>query len=151
MYEAVGLDEPYDEVFFKTADSRFTSIAPTTWRELLNAGYVKAVDVRHSNYRLTGSGWIEGMKIGKQYDSDPVRKRAKQLMAAVKRHVDRENHLDEVVAVSDLAAETTTSVGWCFNALNSGLLCSLFPSKHLETTVKYPVVHVPPTFNHPRR
>jgi len=149
MYNAVELDQHYDAIFFKTDDRRFAAIAPTTWRELLSAGFIKAVDVRRSTYRLTGRGWIEGMKVADQ--TRLVRTRSSKLVAAVKKRVDRRSHLDEIVSVEDLAKETKTSVGWCFNAINSGLLSHLFPGKQMDTTMDYPLVHIPPTFGHARR
>ena len=62
MAEEVGLDREYPSVHFPVSDPKFADVPSTTWIELKDYRRVKLVS--HPNgpaYRLTGSGWVEGL------------------------------------------------------------------------------------------
>jgi hypothetical protein len=150
MFEAVGLDKDYDATFFDAQnDARFAPIPPTTWAELRQWKRVKLVN-DGLDYRLTGSGWLEGLKAAGLEASDDVKKRCIELAKAIKKSVDRYSHTDSIVALDELAQVSGTSSGWCFNALQSGLLSARFATKQMAVRIEYPLVYVPPTFGQSR-
>lgn len=151
MFEAVGLDSDYDATYAEPeTDPRFADIPPTTWRELLHWGRVKSIEPGFPVYRLTGSGWVEGLTTAGLATSDPVRQRCIALTKALKDSVDRHSHSDSYVTLKELALASATSPGWCFNALQSRFLANSFPTKQMDVRIDYPMVYVPPTFGHSR-
>jgi hypothetical protein len=70
MVESIG-DGLVGKVRFQGQDSQFADILPTTWAELEADGFVGGM---HSfgapAYRLTESGWLEGLRVAGELNED---------------------------------------------------------------------------------
>jgi hypothetical protein len=149
MFDAVGLDTDYTTRFFDAvADPIFSGIVPTTWPALVDSGFIKRLPMQGFTCQLRAPGWIEGMRLAGVLDSREVHERCQAIAAAIKRRVNRYDPTDELSTFDAIASETGTSVGWCFNAIESGPLSKVFPSKDMRVRVKYPAFFIPPTFGH---
>jgi hypothetical protein len=147
LFAHVGLERDYDTVFFNAADDSFATTPPTTWQELVDWGRLKPMAPGDAHYYLTGSGWVDGLRLTGAFDE--VRKRCPSLAIALKARVDRYSHGDERVRLEDLATATGFSKAFCFNVLQSRFFSECFPKRNMDVQVDYPFVLVPPTFAQP--
>jgi hypothetical protein len=148
MSGEVGLDREYDLALFDAEqDARFVEIPPTTWRELLVARRIKALDGT-AVYRLTGSGWAEGVAAaGFGHENAEIDQRCVAVVRALKLFTDRRSHVDTLADFDQLASASGTTKGWCFNAIASGFLEAHFPSDQVSVRIEnHMVVRIPPTF-----
>jgi hypothetical protein len=118
MASAVGLDQDYPSVHFVVSDPRFADVPPTTWIELKDYRRIKLVSgVGEPAYRLTGSGWVDGLKAMGILDSPELKDRALAVVKALKRHIDgRDYHHDPLIEIAFLSLNAGQTAEWCFNS-----------------------------------
>lgn len=133
---------------FSLDDPRFADVLPTTWRELVDAGFAE------TDYRaitLTPSGWIAGLRYAGLLESPDLRSRAVAMVRALKARVKGRHELhDELTDTRELAAELEIPEGWVTNALRANLLQAVFPKDRMNAKPdsQYPsLIRIPPTFN----
>ena len=134
MAEDVGLDRDYSSVHFPVSDPRFDQVPTTTWVELKEQKRVKLVPhAAGPAYRLTGSRWVSGLEVAGLLQSGDVLSRAQAIVRALKHHIDGRNyHHDPLIEIAALATKSEQTEDWCFNAIHSGLLRRLFPTKSMN-------------------
>jgi len=134
MATAVGLDEDYPSVHFVVSDSRFSGVPTTTWIELKD--YKRVKPVPHESgpaYRLTGSGWVEGLRLAGMLNTPEVLSKTQAVMRALKQVVEgRDYHHDPLIEIAFLSLKSGQSAEWCFNLVHSGLLRAMFPTKNMN-------------------
>ncbi len=91
--------------------------------------------VSHPNgpaYRLTGSGWVEGLDAAGLLKTPALMTRAQAVVKALKQVIEgRNHHHDLLIELSVLATNSGQTEEWCFN-FHSGLLNALFPKKNMK-------------------
>ena len=150
MATEVGFDQEYSSVHFSVADARFSDVPTTIWIELKEHKRLKPVP-HHDGpaFRLTGSGWISGLKVGGVFPNKDLIARAQAIAKALKRVVQGRDYYDDcAVEISFLASNSGQTEGCCYNFLQSGLLQVLFPKKKMNAYWDDAdgCVRVPPTF-----
>lgn len=146
LTEIVG-DDHRIEHHFDPSDSRFTDLLETTWRELLDADLLED---RGRLLVMSSAGWLTGLRLSGQLQSDKVRSRATLMVRALKARVKgRRGIHDELLDVRELAEEIALPVGWLFNAIESHLLQRVFPKDRMNATLDSRhklLIKIPPTF-----
>ncbi len=94
------------KIFFDPARDPFVGIYKTTWRELIDQGWLEELQLRGQTcYRLKGAGWIEGLWRAGEFKEEAMRERMSQLAAVLKGHV-KGRQQDVVLAFDDLVRES---------------------------------------------
>jgi hypothetical protein len=84
--------------------SRDDRILPRTWEELTNRGLVRRTSTRYI-YTLSGIGWIAGLKLREEFDTDELKSMTGRFCAALKDKV--KGRQDEAMAlVTELALDS---------------------------------------------
>ena len=118
------IDERYD------VDSR---ILPTTWRKLKEQYLVRQASNHRWLFTLSGHGWIRGLKLRGEFDTEEIKQNTGKLAAALKRKVKAINRAhDQFTDVSEMANETGLSEVFVRNAIESDLIRALFGTKGAE-------------------
>lgn len=130
----VGFDRDYPSVHFLVSDPKFSCVPTTTWIELKDYKRIKLVpssgDVA---YRLTGSGWVAGLEAAGFLKGPEILTRAQAVVRTLKQHIDGRNyHHDPLIEIAALATASSQTEEWCYNAVHSGLLRQLFPTKNMN-------------------
>jgi hypothetical protein len=107
----------------RSLDSR---ILPTTWIELKNRYLVRQAMSWY--YTLSGSGWIEGLKLLNQLDTPEMKSKAGKLCAALKDRV-KGRQYEQIAHVSEIATEADLSEDFVRDAIESDLIRELFGTK----------------------
>ena len=105
-------------------------ILPTTWEELKSRYLVRQTNSRWS-YTLSGRGWIAGLKLLGQFDTEEMKSKVGTLCAALKAKVKGRTHAD-YAEVGDVAKETGLSEDFVRDAIESDLSRELFGTKGAE-------------------
>lgn len=144
MVDAVGDDERVGHVF-RPDDPRFASILGATWRDMVDAGLIK--DFARSDFLLTPSGWITGLRLSGRLESNDVRERAVKIVRALKARVKGRHGIDdEYVDVRELAKELKLPIGWLENAMEAKLLQQVFAKDRMTLAYDGVLIGIPPTF-----
>jgi hypothetical protein len=119
------LGEPYERQFHDATASKFAGVDRTTWDELAEQNLVKAWT--YDRYRLTGPGWVAGLKLTGKFKDPEFQQKAGKLSAALKAQVkatnrERWGHADR----TGLARETGLSEFFIYDAIDSHLLKEMF-------------------------
>jgi hypothetical protein len=150
MAADVGFDRDYTSVAFTVSDARFASVPTTTWLELKDHKRVKPVaHIDGPAYRLTGSGWVDGLDGGGLLQGPRVLERVEAVIRALKAHVaGRVYHHDPLIELATLAVNSGQTAEWCFNVVHSGLLRRWFPNRRMNAYWDETVggIRVPATF-----
>jgi hypothetical protein len=110
-------------------DERFMDnrILPTTWAELKERHLVRETSIRYG-YTLSGPGWIAGLKLRDEFDTDELKAMTGKLCAALKDIV--KGRQDEaIVHVTELADDSDIAEAFIRNAIESDLIRELFGTK----------------------
>ncbi|HNY39347.1 MAG TPA: hypothetical protein PKJ41_03100 [Bryobacteraceae bacterium] len=119
------LGEPYEWQEHDAKTPKFTAVYPTTWDELTERGLVKARSF--DRYRLTGPGWIAGLKQTGKFAAPEFKQKAGRLEAALKARVKPGNREQcGTASRTELARETGLSELFIYDAIDSHLLRELF-------------------------
>lgn len=142
-----GRGVSFREQFFEPGEALASDLLPLTWLDLLARGFVQ-VDTSRPFHRLTGAGWLEGLKLTGRCDD--ATERARLLVRELRRVVDPRpddgpEGIDDVEAIAYRAG---LSAVWVLNALESNLLAHVFGSRNYNVRLDYPVVYVPANFGH---
>lgn len=114
-FMGVYIDERYD------VDER---ILATTWKELKDQYLVTPTNIRWS-YTLSGRGWIRGLKLLGQFDTDEMKGNVGMLCAVLKAKVKGRAH-DNYATVDEIAKESGLSDKFVRDAIESDLIGELF-------------------------
>ena len=108
--------------FFDPNGEDFGAIYQTTWKELLDQKWAEEHELEGETvYRLTGRGWVEGLWRIDAHKDGLLYARMGQLAASLKSRV-KDRQADVVVLFHKLAEGAGLPPGWIFNAIESGLL-----------------------------
>jgi hypothetical protein len=134
------------------ADPDFESLAPTTWRELVDEGLIEDRGEKPGpTFRLTPDGWIAGLELSGALIRQDIRERAITIRRALKARVKgRQEHYGAHVDVRELAFEVGLPVGWVWNAIRSNLLQAMFPDDLMNAALdgrRELLIEIPPTFD----
>lgn len=127
MMESVG-EKWFGGVLFDVLDPEFKDIMPTTWASLERQWWVNETCSTmggHIRYRLTGTGWIEGLRLTGALHSVDLRDRIIHLRARLKDQVkgrsgDADVFLPEFCTANGIPKE------WLWNVVESKLLEHFF-------------------------
>lgn len=112
-------DSPILQTFFNPSADPFTGVLQTTWKELCQQGWLKELQLYGQlRYRLTGSGWLEGLYRTRAGEDRMFLDRLGQLSATLKAHV-KGRRADVTVEFSTLVKEAGLPEGWVSNVLES--------------------------------
>jgi hypothetical protein len=114
-FMGVFIDERYD------VDER---ILPTTWKELKDRYLVRQTNSRWS-YTLSGRGWIIGLKLLGQFDTDEMKGKVGRLCAVLKAKVKGRSD-DNYATVDEVAKESGLTDDFVRDAIESDLIRELF-------------------------
>jgi hypothetical protein len=120
-FMGVFIDERYD------VDER---ILPTTWEELKDQCFVRQTNTRWL-YTLSGRGWITGLKLLSQFDTDELKAKVGTLCAVLKAKVKGRAH-DNFATVDEVARESGLPDDFVRDAIESDLIRELFGTKGAE-------------------
>jgi hypothetical protein len=120
-FMGVFIDERHD------VDKR---ILPTTWKELKDQGFVRQTNSRWS-YTLSGRGWITGLKLLSQLDTDEMKAKVGTLCAVLKAKV-KGRADDNYATVDEIASESGLPDDFVRDAIESDLIQELFGTKGAE-------------------
>jgi len=75
-------------VCFRPTDDELASVFCTTWTELLGEHLIEEAN-RHGpvEYRLTGAGWVAGLRLAPIWHDVEFRRKAGRLSESLKRHI----------------------------------------------------------------
>jgi hypothetical protein len=119
------LGEPYEWQEHDANTPKFAAVDRTTWDELTAQNLVKAGS--YHRYRLTGSGWIAGLRLLGKVDDPEFLRIAGTLSAALKARVKASNRQEWGYADrTELARETGLSEFFIYDAISSHLLREIF-------------------------
>jgi hypothetical protein len=121
-------------VKFDVLDTKFGDIFRTTWKELEREGLIaESISTMggHICYRLTGAGWIEGLRLTAKLDSQELREQMIGLRAELKKQV-KGRERDAAVLLHQFAEETRIAEGWIWNVVDSRLLSRFFPDDMVD-------------------
>lgn len=115
-------------IFFKVPSDDFSDIYATTWADLENKYWIRenGSTPRYTIYRLTGWGWIEGLKRTAQLES-AFEKLVSLRKAAKARVKGRED--DASAFLDELSAEASLPKDFVDNVVDSDLLSERFPDE----------------------
>jgi hypothetical protein len=136
---------------FRPDDDDFNGIFETSWAELHGEYLIEEANTKGPvEYRLTGAGWIVGLKLTPIWEDTEFRKKAGKLSETMKRHV-KGRAGDDIVPFSYICQESSLPEGFVYNAIESHLLNKLYHSFDAEWD-PYGKNHViiPSTFGLPR-
>ena len=122
-------------------------ISPTTWKELRDQHFVRETNSRYT-YTLSGPGWIAGLKLRGEFDSNELKELTGKLCGALKDRV-KGRSSEELVSVAELSAATGIPEAFIRNAVESDLIGELFSIKgaaweSYEDRGKF--IHIPEDF-----
>jgi hypothetical protein len=151
MLDAQG-DNPLNGIRFSPSESRFAGLAPTTWRELVDADLIEDRGEKPGpTFRLTPHGWLTALQLSGGLDRQDIRDRAITMRRALKAKVKgRREHYGSHVDVRDFASEIGLPIGWVWNAMRANLLQALFPDDLMNATLdarRSLRIEIPPTFD----
>jgi hypothetical protein len=111
---------------FWPSDDRFKDIYDTTWLELEHDYLIESTSPKEPIlYRLTGSGWIAGLRLTEIWTSTAFREKAGKLSEMLKRKI-KGRHEDVIVELQDVIQGSTLPSGFVYNAIESHLLQELY-------------------------
>ena len=116
----------------RSVDAR---ILPTTWSELKTRYLVRETNCRWT-YTLSGRGWILGLKLLGQFDTEQMKAKAGKLAGALKDRA-KGRQYDNFAGVEEIAAETGLSDDFVRDAIESDLFGELFGRKGAEWAGPY--------------
>jgi|ERR1019366_3134095 hypothetical protein len=117
---------------FWPTDEDFKSTFETSWAELQAASLIEeAYKKEPIAYRLTGTGWIAGLRLTPLWESAEFRKKAGQLSQTLKASVKGRKE-DELALLSEITKQSGLREGFVFNAIDSHLLRELFDISDAE-------------------
>jgi hypothetical protein len=119
---------------FDVLDPEFGNIFRTTWKELERKGRITESASAYGGlacYRLTGSGWIEGLRLTEKLDSHELREQMIGLRAKLKDQIKGRVN-DAAVPLQQFAEETGIVECWIWNVVDSHLLSLFFPDDMVE-------------------
>lgn len=99
-------------------------ILPSTWDELKRRYLVRETNCR-SIYTLSGPGWIVGLRLRNEFDTDELSAKTGRLCAALKDRV-KSRKFNAVVRADQLAVDSGIEVAFIRNAIESDLIGQLF-------------------------
>lgn len=139
----VLIDERYD------IDKR---IVPTTWSQLKKQYLVRQTNNNRWAYTLSGYGWIRGLKLRGEFDTDEMKQKTGKLAAALKLRIKSVNReYDQFAGVSELATETGLPEAFIRNAIESNLIEELFGTIGAEwASDRGRSIRIPNDFGHRR-
>jgi len=117
---------------FRRPGPEYDGILPTTWDDLEESGWIVTQSTTMGNevrFRLTGTGWIEGLRRTGRFDAT-VAKLPQLCRAAKGRLKGREQ--DEHCDIGELARGSHLPRSFVENVVESALLQSQFPEKKME-------------------
>ena len=120
---SLDADRPFEWQVLDAQDGAFADVLPTTWREIARRAYVTELPYR--GFRLTGNGWIAGLKATGIFEQSAFREQAGVLARTLKASV-KGRHDDALVDRETLACAAGLSEAWVYNAIESRLLSHLF-------------------------
>ena len=122
MMEGLG-DKSFSHCLFEVKDPRYSTIIRTTWAELEQSYFIQEDEstIGNIHYRLTGQGWIEGLRRTGQLRSEALRHKLIGFMTELKDEVKGRKD-DQFVFVNDFAAKTKIAADWIINVVESRLL-----------------------------
>jgi hypothetical protein len=115
-------DNAINELFLEIDKPPYENIYPTTWQHLEDRYLIERRDTMGAIYcRLTGYGWLEGLRITGTLESLEMKERVGQVMAELKTHVDgrQERELEYMDAI---VAGAGVSYGFIYNIIESGYI-----------------------------
>lgn len=119
-------DRAIDNALFDPNGLLFRDVYPTTWDDLREQGWVTVAHVFGSTrYRLTGAGWIEGLRRTGIIEKPAFRQMVARLSAILKGYVKRRKS-EWVVDPKTVARDTRLPEDWIFNAIESHLVAQIF-------------------------
>jgi len=121
-------------------------ILPTTWEELKRCHLVRQTNSRWS-YTLSGPGWIAGLKLLGQFDTEEMRTNTGKLCAALKAKV-KERKSEAMAHVSEIASAAGLSETFVRDAIESNLIEELFGTRGAEWSDRGTFVRIPVGFGH---
>lgn len=133
MLEQIG-DEPTTTFHIGVTDAPVADLPNTTWIELSEALMVKRRKIIGgpcAQYEFTEHGWMVAHKVTGAIDTNRVRQRGQTLVAALKGYAKGRGQ-EGFVELRTLSGETGIPDGWILNAVKSGLLQEMFPTKKMN-------------------
>lgn len=108
-----------NELFFEIGKPPYENIYPTTWQHLEAQYFIEPRDTFGARYRrLTGLGWLEGLRITGLLEAEKTKQMVGKLMAELKRSVD--GRQDEgLVDIHRIVADAGVPFGFVFNVIDS--------------------------------
>jgi hypothetical protein len=103
--------------------ARYTDIHATTWKELLDRGFIKWFFV--NTYQLTYQGWLKGIQLRHHDESPEFRAKMSKLAATLKDQV-KGRREEAYMDVSQVAELTGLTEDFIYNAIESRLLDACF-------------------------
>lgn len=116
-------------VLFDVLDPEIVDILPTTWAFLQRQYWIVESGSTmggHIRYRLTGRGWIEGLRLTGSLGGAELRDRVIQLRARLKDQV-KGRAGDADLFLPDFCQATGIPEEWVYNVVENGLLSHFFP------------------------
>ena len=110
---------------FEPHKPEFAEISPTTWDDLVDAGFVHLYTSGFPLYSLTGAGWIAALNIAGKWNTEELREKTGVLSSSLKRHVEG-RQVDANVPVMQVVQESGLEENWIRNAIESHLIRELF-------------------------
>lgn len=149
MIELQG-DQPLHGVVFRPSQPELAALAPTTWADLKDDGFIEDRGERPGpTYRLTPEGWLAALERTGALELAPVRERAIKIRTALKALVQRTAHYPQHINVRTLADDLGLPRGWVHAAMKSDLLQTLFPDDLMNATLDIRnglLISIPPNF-----
>jgi hypothetical protein len=141
------------QVLFRPNDEDFADILDTTWSQLEADSHIRPANRKGPiEYRLTGRGWIDGLRLSDRWEAKDFRTKAGQLSAALKRHVKKTNRKDEFAFtdLETLCQDSKLHEGFVYNAIEGHLLQELYGVHDAEWDPDgKPHIIIPNTFGVP--
>lgn len=120
-----------DEKAFDPRANQFMTLHQTTWTDILAQGWVRDMGIiGQRRYKLTGKGWIEGLRRTAQVDSQLSTERLGKICASLKRFVEGRN--DDIVVDVNSVRTPDVPLGRLMNVIESGLLEKRFYERHMN-------------------
>jgi hypothetical protein len=116
---------------FGDSNPNFKEVLPTTWQELKRHGWiiqVQGVFGENARYELTGSGWIEGLRLTGKLQAPALRTQLIDLKTKLKALV-KGRQREAAINLRQFSRESGISREWIYNVIESRLLSKLFPAE----------------------
>jgi hypothetical protein len=132
--------------FFDPKSSSFKEVLQTTWKELIDQGWLEGLELYgRVHFRLTGSGWVEGL-YRTDAATDPRLTGNLAVLAAVLKGYVKGRDSDAIVEFSTLLRDSSLPSGWVFNAIDSNLFEKLWRRRGAHWGERGILVAVPLNF-----